>query len=180
MSKPIRLINEDYEEFDKYVIGLIRVNWKEIWSSDLDLERRFSHLEQGQEQLLTMVGSLDANLRLYRDDSRHFMEKTEQANEKFRQEMRDDNEKFRLEIREDNEKLRLEVGEKFEKMDGRFEKMDGRFEKMDERFEKIDGRFNTINQQFIDVHKSINRMTVFFISGLGVIVLLAKLIDKIW
>jgi len=51
---------------------------------------------------------------------------------------------------------------------------------MEERFEKMDERFNTINQQFIDVHKAINRMTVFFISGLGVIVLLAKLMDKIW
>jgi DNA repair exonuclease SbcCD ATPase subunit len=191
MGKPAYKIQEDYEEidqyfltlvrsnywkdeeFDQHILTLVRSNWKDIWTSDLQLERRFSNLEKGQEQLLIMVQNMDENLRLYREDSKHFMEKTEQAHDKFRQEIKADNEKFRQEIREDNEKFRQETNKKFETIDQRFEKLD-------QRFEKLDQRFDTINQQFINVHKVINRMTVFFISGLGVIVLLAKLLDKVW
>jgi hypothetical protein len=169
MGKPAYKIQEDYEEFDQYILTLVRSNWKDVWTSDLGLERRFSNLEKGQEQLLVMVQNLDTNLRLYREDSKHFMEKTEQANEKFR-----------IQMKEEFEKFRLETDDKFEKIDQRFEKVDQRFEKIDQRFEKIDQRFEAINQQFIDVHKAINRMTVFFITGLGVIVLLAKLLDKLW
>jgi len=95
MGKPISQIKQDYDDFDQYIIGLIRVNCKDIWTSDSDIELRFVHLEQGQEQLLSKVEALDANLRLYREDSRHFMEKMEQAYEKFRQEIKEENDKFR-------------------------------------------------------------------------------------
>jgi len=37
MGKPIYQIKEDYEEFDQYIIGLVRGKWKEIWTSDLEL-----------------------------------------------------------------------------------------------------------------------------------------------
>ncbi len=72
MGKPISQIKEDYEDFDKYVINLVRVNWKDIWTSDFELEQRFSNLEHGIQQVLTTVHNLDGNLRLYREDSRIF------------------------------------------------------------------------------------------------------------
>ncbi len=90
------------------------------------------------------------------------------------------NEEFRTEIKADFDKFRQETNDKFDKIDQRFDKIDQRFDKIDQRFDKIDQRFDTINKQFIDVHKAITRMTVIFISGLGVIVLLAKLLDKLW
>ena len=42
MGKPISQIKEDYDDFDKYVINLVRVNRKDIWTSDFELEQRFS------------------------------------------------------------------------------------------------------------------------------------------
>ena len=162
MSKPAEQIREDYEAFDQYVIDLVRSQAEFIRSSDITLEQRFSNLEKGQEQLIIMVKNLEANLKSYREDSKEFMLKTEISNEKFRQEMRQEFDSFRKEN------------------DEKFEKIDQRFEKIDQRFEKIDQRFEAINQQFIEVHKAIQRMTVFFISGLGVIVLLSKIVDKVW
>jgi DNA anti-recombination protein RmuC len=202
MGKPISQINEDYDNFESHILSIVRLNWKEIWSSDLELERRFSNLEHDIKQVLTTVNNLDGNLRLYREDSRIFRTELKAEFDKFRTEIKTDNDKFRTEIKADlgkmeqaNEKFRTEIktdfdkfrqesNDKFDKMEQANEKFrqetNDKFDKIDQRFEKVDQRFDTINKQFIDVHKAITRMTVVFISGLGVIVLLAKLIDKLW
>jgi hypothetical protein len=103
----------------------------------------------------------------------------------FKNETKEDNEKFHLEIKSELSKSKKEtdkkfkvIDERFDKIDERFDKIDKRLDKIDERLDKIDNRFEEINKQFIDIHKAINRMTVFFVSGLGIIVLLSKLLDK--
>jgi chromosome segregation ATPase len=177
MGKPISQINEDYDNFESHILSIVRLNWKEIWSSDLELERRFSNLEHDIKQVLTTVNNLDGNLRLYREDSRIFRTELKAEFDKFRTETKTDNDKFRTEIKTDNDKFRTEIKADFDKFR---QETNDKFDKIDQRFEKIDQRFDTINKQFIDVHKAITRMTVIFISGLGVIVLLAKLLDKLW
>ncbi|CAN2049761.1 conserved hypothetical protein [Candidatus Magnetomoraceae bacterium gMMP-13] len=224
MPKPAFQITEDYENFNTYILALVAPYVKQLLLSDTGLEDRLANLETIQEDILNSIRILETNLIVYNDDAKEFMEKTDEANEKFRLEIKEDNEKFRLEIKEDNEKFRLEVKEFMNKTDEANEKfrlevigfmnktdeanekfrleireenekfrleireeftsfreeVNEKFEKIDQRFEKIDQRFEAMNHKFIDLHKAINRMTVFFIGGLGTIVLLAKLIDKIW
>ncbi|CAN2045692.1 conserved hypothetical protein [Candidatus Magnetomoraceae bacterium gMMP-1] len=202
MPKPAFQITEDYENFNTYILALVAPYVKQLLLSDTGLEDRLANLETIQEDILNSIRILETNLILYNDDAKEFMEKTDEANEKFRLEIKEDNEKFRLEVKEfmnktdeANEKFRLEVigfmnktdeaNEKFrleirEEFTSFREEVNEKFEKIDQRFEKIDQRFEAMNHKFIDLHKAINRMTVFFIGGLGTIVLLAKLIDKIW
>ena len=191
MGKPISQINEDYDNFESHILSIVRLNWKDIWNSDLELEQRFSNLEHSIQEVLTTAHNLDGNLRLYREDSRLFHTELKAEFDKFRTEIKTDNDKFRTEIKADlgkmeqaNEEFRTEIKADFDKFrqetNDKFDKIDQRFDKIDQRFDKIDQRFDTINKQFIDVHKAITRMTVIFISGLGVIVLLAKLLDKLW
>ena len=145
---------------------------REIYTN-INLEKRFNNLENGQAQLVELVRTLETNIIVYREDTKDFMHKICKENENFRQEMRESFEKFRLDI-----------DKRFESIDKRFksieEKFDRRFDSIDKKFDLIDKKFDLINQQFIEVHKAINRMTVFFIGSMGTIVLFSKLIDKIW
>jgi len=166
---------------------------REIYTN-INLEKRFNNLENGQAQLVELVRTLETNIIVYREDTKDFMHKICKENENFRQEMRESFEKFRLDIDKRFESIdkrfesidkRFEsIEEKFDRrfdsIDKKFDSIDKKFDSIDKKFDLIDKKFDLINQQFIEVHKAINRMTVFFIGSMGTIVLFSKLIDKIW
>ena len=168
----VRIILEDstFKNILNKMVQQIVIN--EI-HSDINIEKRFSELEKGNALLLESVRTLESNIIVYREDTRDFMNRICKENENFREDMNNRFDRFRNEIIESNDQFRKEINIKFELIDKRFESIDG-------KFESIDNRFDFINKQFIEVHKAINRMTVFFISGLGTIVLLSKIIDKVW
>jgi len=90
------------------------------------------------------------------------------------------------------ESLRMEMREGFAKVDARFEQMqsnfDARFGQMqaafdarsatvDERFERMGQQLEGLRVGIIDLHKQINRMTIFFVGGIGLIATVFKALD---
>ena len=191
MAVPATQPNAKFILEDVYFINYLKTMIQQIvkneLDSNIDIERRFNTLETGHTLLLESVRTLETNTIIYREDTLNFMTTIHKENENFRQEITKKFERlenkferlenkfdqFRKEIKESNDQFRKEVNAKFDAIDKKFDAIDS-------KFDLVEDRFDFINKQFIEVHKAINRMTIFFISGLGTIVLLSKIIDKIW
>jgi len=202
MAVPATQPNAKFILEDVYFINYLKTMIQQIvkneLDSNIDIERRFNTLETGHTLLLESVRTLETNTIIYREDTLNFMTTIHKENENFRQEItkkferlenkferlenkfdqfrkeiKESNDQFRKEIKESNDQFRKEVNAKFDAIDKKFDAIDS-------KFDLVEDRFDFINKQFIEVHKAINRMTIFFISGLGTIVLLSKIIDKIW
>jgi uncharacterized coiled-coil DUF342 family protein len=58
-------------------------------------------------------------------------------------------------------------------------KTDKRFEQVDKRFEQVDKRFEEMNNEIKKIYQAINNQTWKMLGGVGLIVILGKIIDDL-
>jgi archaellum component FlaC len=75
--------------------------------------------------------------------------------------------------------LRKDIKDLDEKTDKRFEQVDKRFEQVDKRFEQVDKRFEEISKEIKNIYQAINNQTWKMLGGVGLIVILGKIIDDL-
>ncbi len=188
-------------EFEELVVDIVKSRLFEIHSP---LVNRLTKVEEKIDSINENLKLYRGDFLKLLEINESFRKSMEDNFERFRAEIREENRTFRDRIEKSNEKFkdeikaefsnfRKEIDKRFESIDKRFESIDRRFESIDKRFEKIDERFEEINKQFIDVYKTLNdiqasiidlqksitRMTIFFITGMGVIATLFKFADML-
>ncbi len=80
-------------------------------------------------------------------------------------------------LRTDMDRRFEQVYKRFEQVDKHFEQVDKRFEQVDKRFEQFDKRFEVITDEIKQLYRTVNAQTWKMIGAVGVIVLLARLIE---
>lgn len=102
----------------------------------------------------------------------------------LRQEMNQQGSELRQEINQLGSELRQEMSELRKEMNDRFKEMDNRFH--DKLFDiqksilDVQKSVIDIQKSVIDVQKSITRMTVYFISAIGTIAIILKVLDIVF
>jgi archaellum component FlaC len=84
-----------------------------------------------------------------------------------------------VELRKDIKDLDEKTDKRFEQVDKRFEQVDKRFEQVDKRFEQVDKRFEEISKEIKNIYQAINNQTWKMLGGVGLIVILGKIIDDL-
>nr|VFK18026.1 MAG: hypothetical protein BECKLFY1418C_GA0070996_10384 [Candidatus Kentron sp. LFY] len=82
-----------------------------------------------------------------------------------------------VELRQEMVTLRTDMDRRFEQVYKRFEQVYKRFEQFDKRFEQFDKRFEVITDEIEQLYRTVNAQTWKMIGAVGVIVLLARLIE---
>nr|VFJ92043.1 MAG: hypothetical protein BECKLFY1418A_GA0070994_102017 [Candidatus Kentron sp. LFY] len=82
-----------------------------------------------------------------------------------------------VELRQEMVTLRTDMDRRFEQVYKRFEQVYKHFEQVDKRFEQFDKRFEVITDEIKQLYRTVNAQTWKMIGAVGVIVLLARLIE---